>query len=327
MCNIKITSNNTNNALQNFNFAQNINDNGYIVTGFKEATLNDETIATTLSNLLNNNVINLSIEFDLTSEESLLNITNQNQLINAIKLYIQNKINSSYEKGLVVNNVLYPSSYIIQNLTIILPKYTTLNDNEQGILQNVQITYANTYSVSNLNSNNYEISNLCTSSIKLLQDNNNSICSLLNNLIQSNIALMNYSLSPTQSLQSTYKNNFIQAIKTAIMYEVIFNKKTYIANKMQYTVSQIINVIQNLDINLPDNNASLNNNAGTVSNITLSYNGIKINNTYTITNLAKINTSSNTNELSINFNQSSYFISTVNGNNLSNFKITPNISN
>ena len=327
MCNINITSNNTNNALQNFNFAQNINDNGYIVTGFKEATLNDETIAAALSNLLNNNVINLSIEFDLTSEESLLNITNQNQLINAIKSYIQNKINSSYEKGLVVNNVSYPSSYIIKNLTITLPKYTTLNDNEQGILQNVQITYANTYSVSNLNSNNYEISNLCTSSIKLLQDNNNSICSLLNNLIQSNIALMNYSLSPTQSLQSTYKNNFIQAIKTAIMYEVIFNKKTYIANKMQYSVSQIINVVQNLDINLPDDNASLNNNAGTVSNITLSYNGIKINNTYTITNLAKINTSSNTNELSINFNQSSYFISTVNGNNLSNFKITPNISN
>ncbi|MBO6022090.1 hypothetical protein J6P68_04635 [bacterium] len=327
MCNINITSNNTNNALQNFNYAQNINDNGYIVTGFKEATLNDETIAAALSNLLNNNVINLSIEFDLTSEESLLNITNQNQLINAIKLYIQNKINGSYEQNLVVNNVLYPLSYIIQNLTITLPKYTTLNDNEQGILQNVQITYANTYSVSNLNSNNYEISNLCTSSIKLLQDNNNSICSLLNNLIQSNIALMNYSLLPSQSLQSTYKNNFIQAIKTAIMYEVIFNKKTYITNKMQYTVSQIINVIQNLDINLPDNNASLNNNAGTVSNITLSYNGTKINNTYTITNLAKINTSSNTNELSINFNQSSYFISTVNGNNLSNFKITPNISN
>ncbi|MBO6041580.1 hypothetical protein J6P52_00050 [bacterium] len=327
MCNINITSNNTNNALQNFNYGENINNANYEVTGFKEATLNDESIATALSNLLNNNVINLSIEFDLTSEESLLNITNQSQLINAIKLYIQQAINNLYEQNLVVNNVSYPSSYIIKNLTIILPKYTTLNDNEQGILQNVQITYANTYSVSNLNSNNYEISNLCTSSIKLLQDNNNSICNLLNNLIQSNIALMNYSLSPTQSLQSTYKNNFIQAIKTAIMYEVIFNEKTYIANKMQYTVSQIINVIQNLDINLPDNNASLNNNAGTVSNITLSYNGIKINNTYTITNLAKINTSSNTNELSINFNQSSYFISTVDGNNLSNFKITPNISN
>ncbi|MBO6094797.1 hypothetical protein J6P11_02065 [bacterium] len=327
MCNINITSNNTNNALQNFNYGENINNANYEVTGFKEATLNDETIATALSNLLNNNVINLSKEFDLTSEESLLNITNQNQLINAIKLYIQQQINNLYEQSLVVNNVSYPSSYIIKNLTIILPKYTTLNNNEQGILQNVQITYANTYSVSNLNSNNYEISNLCTSSIKLLQDNNNSICSLLNNLIHSNIALMNYSLSPTQSLQSTYKNNFIQAIKTAIMYEVIFNEKTYIANKMQYTVSQIINVIQNLDINLPDNNASLNNNAGTVSNITLSYNGIKINNTYTITNLAKINTSSNTNELSINFNQSSYFISAVNGNNLSNFKITPNISN
>ena len=328
MASINLTSNNTNNALQNFNIGLNIANNAnstYEVVGFKDASLNnviqEQDIAAELGSLIGNE-ISLNKKANITAQEVLNNLNNQTNLINQIKDIITKKINNNL---IIINNIAYNVSQILSSLEINFPSFISLANDQNGILPNVTLTY-NGYNLKNANGIYFYITNLNNSSTLVTKDETQAILALFNKLISNNtIALINYHYSANQSLQTQYKNDLINAIKTAIINEL--QQSVFIANKIQFNLNQITNIIQNLTINLPNQASQIDETSGILQNVSFSYNNQNLNNTYTITNLAKINNNENSTSLNIAFAKSAYNINTQNGVTLSNFKLEPEVSN
>ena len=104
------------------------------------------------------------------------------------------------------------------------------------------------------------------------------------------------------------------------------NYSTFVSNNVQVDLTQIINIIKNLTINLPSQASTIDEASGIIQNVTFSYSNQNLNNTYTIVNLAKVNNQQNTSGLNISFKKSTYNINVQNKVSLNNFNIEPEIS-
>ena len=266
--------------------------NNFIVEGF---TWNNTSNASTILDVINiANYYNMNA---YTAQEALS--SHLNTLKEAIIAAILPKIGSIYS---------YSSNFSFgfqqnNDISILLPKYISIQDNAQEEIPNVRIANNNIWLASKNGLDSFIIEGFNTSISN--EANNytndkvvNKLDSFLTDTININFLNQQYITSSAgEGLVTRYigfagvslyklvssKTNMDSlisaeeslwwAIFTAIMYEIMNNKNLFIFDGIQYTFGEIASAIT---ITLPNDVSVQNNESGQIPGIKLAYNGISL---------------------------------------------------
>ena len=226
-----------------------------VITQFSKQTsensndISNKEIASFLGTLIKNPI---QINTTLTANEALL-ANNEQSIINKIKLAIINQLGNTVN----INNHIYLTQTLLNNLNIALPKTVSYTNYLNGEMSNVNLTYdeisikpnnANSYSVIGFNTPNKN----ANANQNQVEDVANKLALIINNPIE----LIKYNYTVQQSLSSSSNEQIlINAIRNAIEVNLIENdinnqnieQYELNVNNITYSMSEIM---QNLTVNL-----------------------------------------------------------------------------
>ena len=226
-----------------------------VITQFSKQTsensndVSNKQIASFLGTLIKNPI---QINTTLTANEGLL-ANNEQSIINKIKLAIINQLGNTVN----INNHIYLTQTLLNNLNIKLPKTVSYTNYLNGEISNVNLTY-DEISLKPNNANSYSVIGFTTPN-KNANANQNQVEDVANKLalvINNPIELIKYNYTVQQSLSSTSNEQIlINAIKNAIEVNLIENDINNQSiehyqlnvNNITYSMSEIM---QNLTVNL-----------------------------------------------------------------------------
>ncbi|MBR4486394.1 hypothetical protein IKS57_03430, partial [bacterium] len=234
---------------------------------------NIKDVANKLSSLITNPIA-LTNGYGLTAQESLANSTNNEILINAIKTAITTDISSS---TLIINGYTYKTENIVSSLDISLPSSVSLANNNDGILQNVTLSYKG-ISIQNSSGIYYKVTNfaIATKNTNETQQNK-AVASYLSSLLNGIVNITNYAnITAADSLSTTSnQSNLKTSIKKAIYLEISNSNNTFVINNISYTAQDIAS---ELTVTLPSSVSLINDENGIMQNVNLQYQSIKLTN-------------------------------------------------
>lgn len=179
-----------------------LNASSYTVQGFEiPNTSNIHDLNKNIANILSSYITNpIQIIDNITPTQALIS-SEQQKTISLIK----QKINSDLiSNSIVVNNVVYSSQTLINNINVILPTTISIKDQTLGVLNNVTLTYGNNNNKviipTKSGSNYYEVIGFLT--------NNNSNTEQYNKYIPIISASANSVLLGENALLSLDSNNY-----------------------------------------------------------------------------------------------------------------------
>ncbi|MBO6022217.1 hypothetical protein J6P68_05370 [bacterium] len=179
-----------------------LNASSYTVQGFEiPDTSNIHDLNKNIANILSSYITNpIQIIDNITPTQALIS-SEQQKTISLIK----QKINSDLiSNSIVVNNVVYSSQTLINNINVILPTTISIKDQTLGVLNNVTLTYGNNNNKviipTKSGSNYYEVTGFLT--------NNNSNNEQYNKYIPIISASANSVLLGENALLSLDSNNY-----------------------------------------------------------------------------------------------------------------------
>ncbi|MBQ5543595.1 MAG: hypothetical protein IIT97_01485, partial [Mycoplasmataceae bacterium] len=199
-------------------------------------------------------------------------------LLSAILEVLQNEINTKYPTGFSISNITYTASEIISNINVNLPTSAALTGDENGEITGVTITYKQLPLKNTSNTTSFNVTGfLSANNVGINTLSNQQVADKLSSLLSQTIDVSKWfsNITSANAIQlydavgslPGVGTTVQQAIKNVISQEC--NNKL-IFNGINYPVSDVIN---NIDITLPQSVTIPENVAGHITGIELSYNG------------------------------------------------------
>ncbi|MBQ5500954.1 MAG: hypothetical protein IIT81_01930, partial [Mycoplasmataceae bacterium] len=289
----------------------------FIVDGFStNMSSSNQAVVDELKSLLQQD-INVSQYFSTSASQTLLNDPGSNSanidwnelmslqnsilkgsdhksqitLIQAILITIYNEITSKYNSSLVIDNVTYSISQIMNAISVNLPSTISSSDNAAGEIP-ITLSYNSIELENTSNSTTFIVDGFITD----ISIQNNEVIAKLASILNEDIDVSTWfsKFTAAQAIKTDSLTNSTSSTQTTLNNAVLNVIEDEITNKYStgFTINDvtysIANIIKNIVINIPLYIPLTENTGAEISNVTILYNSLQLSNqsgtnTFTIT--------------------------------------------